>query len=83
MNHIVMGTDDLNPVEMWLGLVGIGLVVLVDRGALFLVLSAAWASTRFEVSDLPDATAYVESPRSPSLGHEMSRFNESQRFHIC
>jgi hypothetical protein len=28
MNHIVMGTDDLNPVEMWLGLVGIGLVVL-------------------------------------------------------
>ncbi len=28
MNHIVMGTDDLNAVGMWLGFVGIGMVVL-------------------------------------------------------
>jgi methionine sulfoxide reductase catalytic subunit len=28
MNHIVMGTDDLNPIGMWLGFVGIGVVVL-------------------------------------------------------
>jgi DMSO/TMAO reductase YedYZ molybdopterin-dependent catalytic subunit/thiosulfate reductase cytochrome b subunit len=28
MNHIVMGTDDLNRIGMWLGFVGIGVVVL-------------------------------------------------------
>ena len=28
MNHIVMGTDDLKPIGMWLGFVGIGVVVL-------------------------------------------------------
>jgi methionine sulfoxide reductase catalytic subunit len=28
MNHIVMGTDDLNTTGMWLGFVGIGVVVL-------------------------------------------------------
>ena len=28
MNHIVMGTDDRNPLGMWLGFVGIGVVVL-------------------------------------------------------
>jgi DMSO/TMAO reductase YedYZ molybdopterin-dependent catalytic subunit/thiosulfate reductase cytochrome b subunit len=28
MNHIVMGTDDLSTIGMWLGFVGIGLVVL-------------------------------------------------------
>lgn len=28
MNHIVMGTNDRNPIGMWLGFVGIGVVVL-------------------------------------------------------
>ncbi len=28
MNHIVLGTDNLNPIGMWLGFVGIGVVVL-------------------------------------------------------
>lgn len=28
MNHIVMGTDDLRPIGMWLGFVGIAIVVL-------------------------------------------------------
>ena len=31
MNHIVVGTDDANPIGLYLGLVGIGVVVLRER----------------------------------------------------
>ena len=42
MNHIVMGTDDANPVGLYLGLLGIGVVVLLNALANW----AAWKRPR-------------------------------------
>ncbi|HET6385164.1 MAG TPA: molybdopterin-dependent oxidoreductase, partial [Armatimonadota bacterium] len=42
MNHIVMGTDTTNPIGLWLGLVGIGVVVALNILAYFL----AWKHPR-------------------------------------
>lgn len=39
MNHIVVGTDDANPIGLYLGLAGIGVVVLLN-------VSANWAAWR-------------------------------------
>ena len=46
MNHIVLGTNDQGRLGIWLGFVGIGVVVaLLDRRALSLMVSAARAAT--------------------------------------
>lgn len=42
MNHIVMGTDDANPIGLYLGLAGIGVVVLLNAFANW----AAWKRPR-------------------------------------
>ncbi|MGE5432931.1 MAG: molybdopterin-dependent oxidoreductase [Syntrophomonadaceae bacterium] len=42
MNHIVMGTDNLNPIGMYLGFVGIGVVILANAWA----HHAAWKHPR-------------------------------------
>lgn len=59
MNHIVMGTDDLNPIGMYLGFVGIIVVILAN----FWAHHAAWKHPRL----VQHAASHLVTPVMTSL----------------
>ncbi len=74
MNHIVVGTDDLNPIGLYLGLVGIGVVA----GVCALAYWAAWSHPRL----VQHAAKAVVSPVMRTLMDRSESISEFPRAEI-